>query len=173
MADFAKAYKHTARWEGGWVKDGADRGAETYAGISRRWHPDWEGWHIVDKYKNKKHGQVVDSAVLRVMVRRFYYSQYWSKMWGDDITSQAVAGFIFDWFVNSGVYAIQATQRAAGAKDDGIVGKLTVKAINGKEPKALLAKLKAARLSFVERIAESDPSQARFLKGWRNRINSF
>ncbi|HBF18469.1 MAG TPA: hypothetical protein DDW81_00145 [Cryomorphaceae bacterium] len=51
MADFEWAYRHTSNKEGGYVNDPSDYGRETYRGISRRWHPYWEGWKIVDEVR--------------------------------------------------------------------------------------------------------------------------
>ena len=51
MADFKKALTETLRHEGGYVNDPKDPGGETYKGISRKNHPDWEGWNIIDEKK--------------------------------------------------------------------------------------------------------------------------
>ena len=53
MADFTKAYALTAAYEGGYVDDPEDAGGETYRGISRRYHPSWQGWQIIDTLKNR------------------------------------------------------------------------------------------------------------------------
>ena len=47
MAEFKKAYDKTMGHEGGYVHDPDDAGGETYKGISRRYHPGWEGWKVV------------------------------------------------------------------------------------------------------------------------------
>lgn len=44
-------------------------------------------------------------------------------------------------------------------------------AINSADQRTLFADIHAARLKFVENIVRRDPTQARFLKGWKNRIN--
>ena len=51
MADFHKALKRTAKYEGGYVNDPADAGGETYKGISRRANPKWDGWQLIDAHK--------------------------------------------------------------------------------------------------------------------------
>ena len=51
MADFEKAFINTMGYEGGYVYDPDDAGGETYKGISRRYHPSWPGWRIIDKVK--------------------------------------------------------------------------------------------------------------------------
>ena len=59
-----------------------------------------------------------------------------------------------------------------GVTDDGIVGNITLSAINNANSKKLFEKIKSARLAFVEAIVRRDPTQKVFLKVWRNRINS-
>lgn len=83
-----------------------------------------------------------------------------------------VAGFIFDWYVNSGRIAIKNVQRIVDVNDDGIMGKNTISAINNYAD-GLFNNLKAARTMFVKNIVKANPSQDKFLKGWLNRINSF
>ena len=48
---YKEAIKKTLKYEGGYVNDKDDRGGETYRGVSRRYHPNWSGWKIVDEYK--------------------------------------------------------------------------------------------------------------------------
>ena len=51
MADFATAYAPLAGFEGGWCNVPGDSGGETYAGIARRYWPDWPGWKLIDGEK--------------------------------------------------------------------------------------------------------------------------
>ena len=52
MADFATAYAPLAGFEGGWCNVQGDSGGETYAGIARRYWPDWPGWKLIDGEKD-------------------------------------------------------------------------------------------------------------------------
>lgn len=173
MADFLTAYSVTAQHEGGWVKDSADRGGETYAGIARKFHPHWHGWAIVDAVKSKKRGQFIDNPTLRMHVKSFYRTEFWNKMHGDLIKSQRVAGFIYDWFVNSGALGIKKAQQAIGVVADGKVGPKTLAAINKQSEAELMDQLITARIRFVTSIVIANPSQQKFLNGWLNRILSF
>jgi len=58
-------------------------------------------------------------------------------------------------------------------KPDGIVGPVTLMAVNQTDPKKLHAAIKKERISFIHRIIEIDITQKCFEKGWLNRINSF
>ena len=63
-------------------------------------------------------------------------------------------------------------QRLFGLKADGIVGAITLGVLNGTNPKDVFEKIHAKRIDFVDNIVRNNPSQSRFIKGWKNRINS-
>jgi len=50
---FENIFKNLIILEGGYNFYKEDKGGETYKGIARNFHPEWEGWKIIDKYKNK------------------------------------------------------------------------------------------------------------------------
>lgn len=173
MSEFKAAYEVVMANEGGYVNVSTDKGGETYAGVSRRWHPNWQGWPIVDKNKPLKRGQHINDVVLSGMVKAFYKLEFWDKMQGDYITSQRVATFIFDWLVTSWDEAVKALQKVAGVAQDGRVGNLTVAAINARttdaqDEDAVMDKLKALRIAYYKSL--KDPINE---AGWINRVNKF
>lgn len=169
MADFNIAMPLVRDHEGGYANVPGDRGGETYAGISRRFHPGWAGWAAVDAAKTLRWNEIVPAA--EPHVGPFYELNYWRKVKGDQIEDQRVANFIFDWYVNSGTWAILHVQRELGLHDDAIVGPKTIAAINAAGP-ALFDRLKAKRIAFLRNLAKA-PSQKKFLAGWLRRIESF
>lgn len=173
MPHFEIAYDLTKRHEGGYSKLPSDRGGETYAGISRRHHPEWEGWAVIDGIQNKKQGQFFSRYGIQPLVIAFYHREFWLKMRGDGIVSQSVANFVFDWFVHSGIAGLVEVQRTLGIKPDGIFGPITIAKLNGLNDLVLVGKLIAARTIFVQQIVSNDPSQQVNLKGWLNRINAY
>ena len=93
--------------EGGYANDPSDFGGETYRGIARRFHPGWPGWQKIDEAKTTTHHlDPVISGLLRdelnPLVRDFYRLEFWLKVGGDHIGSQAVADELFDTGVNMG-----------------------------------------------------------------------
>ena len=48
-----KALEYTGQNEGGYVNNIADKGQETFNGLSRVYNPDWEGWAKVDEAKKE------------------------------------------------------------------------------------------------------------------------
>lgn len=169
MADFNKAIEHTLRWEGGYSNIEQDRGAETYCGISRKFHPNWDGWEIIDQSELEQ-GDILPE--LNESVYSFYRFNYWDKYRVNEICNDKVAGFVFDWIVNSGKYGRTGLQKPLGVYVDGIIGDKTIKAANNYDG-SLFDVLKVARIAFVKNIVISDPSQKKFLAGWLNRISSF
>lgn len=168
MAEFLAAYQIGRVNEGGYVNDSTDKGGETYAGISRVAYPNWQGWKIVDKYQLKR-GEVINDPTLESMIKQFYKAEKWDRVKGDQIDSQGVATFIYDWSLTSGK-AVRQIQRELGITDDNVFGGGTLAAINeaGEE---LLERLYKARDAYFHYLVNKDPSQQKFLSGWLNRNN--
>ena len=77
-------------------------------------------------------------------------------------------------FRSSGVWGIKIPQSILGVTQDGNVGPLTLKKVNDySNQHELFDKIKQARLNFIDGIIKNNPSQSRFEKGWKNRINSY
>jgi len=99
---FPAALRQTLKHEGVYSDDKMDPGGKTYLGISRVYWPDWEGWLLVDE------GIAVGghwNPELSDMVSRFYRTNFWNRIMGDELAlaSVAVANEVFDTAVNLGV----------------------------------------------------------------------
>lgn len=167
MAEFMKAQRFVLQAEGGYVFDPNDAGGETYRGISRHNFPQWVGWEEVDKAKPKT-GEIIQSQFLDNAVNAFYQTNFWDNIKADQIDSQKVATYGYDWYVNAGRNAIKEIQKVLGIADDGIIGPGTLGAINT-SGEGLLILIHNARIEYYQRIATGH--NARFLKGWLNRCN--
>lgn len=152
------------RWEGGFVDDPLDRGGATNKGITIGTFRNFYGKDAT--VEQLKH--ITDEQWLHI-----FKSGYWDKWKADDIENQSIADIVVDWAWASGtVTSIKQVQKILGVAVDGIVGNDTLTAINIAGQRILFAKIHSRRIEFVENIVKRDPSQARFLKGWKNRINS-
>ena len=82
MAQFEPAFEDMLKDEGGYQLTtlAGDTGGMTYAGIARNPNPNWEGWTLVDR---KEFGGDLTS-----MVRRFYKSNFWDRIRGDDLPAK-------------------------------------------------------------------------------------
>ena len=171
MAEFKAANDLTRAYEGYYANVEGDKGGETYAGISRVNYPRWQGWAIIDAHKPLRNGEKIDSSDLESLLNSFYFLDFWQRIRGNEIDSQAVASYTHDWHVNSGSHAVKAAQTIVGAVPDGMVGTSTIQAINSYSGD-LLTELHNARKAFYNRIVAEDPSQEKFLKGWMDRADS-
>lgn len=178
MANFESAYAKVKKFEGGYANNPNDRGGETYAGIARVHFPKWKGWEIVDKYKKSEHSSKDLNKVLQgngqldVMVEHFYKVNFWDAIMGDEIMNQLSADNIMDFAVNSGVSrAVKYAQRIVKTDEDGVMGRVTIKAINANVA-GFVTYYKAARLQFINKIIANNSSQEEFRKGWVNRIQN-
>lgn len=135
MADFHKALKRTAKYEGGYVNDPADAGGETYKGISRRANPKWDGWQLIDAHKKNTPNsfkKALDAdADLQKMVDKLYLNNYWTPIRGCDINSQRLAEEIFDMAVNAGVTrSIKLAQKMVGFDQSGVMTSFLIDKLN-------------------------------------------
>jgi len=165
MADFNIAFEAMIRNEGGFVnhKVAGDRGGQTFAGIARNFHPNWEGWAILDRNDE-------DNPDLTQLVFDFYKKHFWQRVKGDDIKEQRIAGSIFDFGVNAGVpVAAKLAQLVVDATPDGIIGAKTVAKLNKADAEFFVTKYALAKVTRYTEIVKRDRSQIKFLVGWLNR----
>lgn len=190
---YDKAFENTMGHEGKYANNPNDRGGETYAGISRKFHPDWVGWSYIDfvKTRNSFPGNI-NHNVLISEVKKFYKEYYWNKIRGDEIMDETIACKIFDMAVNMGIYrASKITQRALNYfnyKLDyedylyadnlpiiGVIGPRTIsvlnKCIERRNDKELLLKvIKCLQGAYYVAITERREDQRIFARGWINRV---
>ncbi len=190
MADFSKSYALMQKWENRTDKQGntivysndpIDKGGETVYGISRKAHPQWEGWRILDSIKSKLKEPnntislsrtIIASNAFTDMVKGFYRTNYFEPMWLQHCKHQPFADNIFLLGVNAGTKrAIKIAQRAGGLMADGVIGEQTLKLLlnaGDKETK----RFTELEIEYYKSIVEKDPTQERFLKGWINRAKA-
>ncbi|TPG59951.1 glycosyl hydrolase 108 family protein [Ewingella americana] len=175
MAKYIDAYNGTIKSEGGFALTNAasDLGGYTYAGISRKYNPQWAGWSLVDKLVIQGRiiagGKPFITPELETQVQNFYKVTFWDKIKGDIIASQAVAEYIFDFAVNTGESdAGKVAQSAckAGLKLDGAIGTLTVTAINKVPEELFLLRFYSFASEHYINEVNRVPTQIKYLKGW-------
>lgn len=170
MAKFEIEIPRVLAHEGGYVNHPSDPGGKTNRGITDRLDGKIDG--LVD-LNGDGAGDVEIKKLTEDQAKQVYKTRFWDRMQGDKIESQAIAGILFDGYVNMGANAIKILQRILSVKDDGVIGPKTLEAINGANEIQLYTDYKAARIEFYNDLAERKPALKVFLKGWNNRINSF
>lgn len=166
MADFLPAFERAIVAEGGYQlhQVAGDTGGLTYAGIARAKNPKWQGWVYIDC------GETPPSQ----LVRDFYRAGWWDPIQGDQIRDQDVAYTVYSFATNSSAYgtprtAIRLLQVIVGATPDGVMGPVSLEALNAMEPRLFLALFSLARIARYRDIVTRDRSQGKFLLGWINR----
>ena len=173
---FSKCYDHILKNEGVYANDPQDKGGETYIGISRKYHATWEGWSLIDEYKqmNGFPNNAYSDDDLNEMVRDFYKNKFYDRMELDLIVNENSVLQIFDMGVNAGIKtAIKLAQKACDASliVDGIMGIKTAFEINHWGFKFFDLYVKQ-RIEHYNGIVERKPSQGKFLNGWINRAKN-
>lgn len=188
MADVNILVPFILRWEGGFVNDPTDRGGATNMGVTIA------TWRSVGYDKDGDGDIDVDDLRLITkedVVNRVLKPHYWDRWKADQIKSQSVANILVDWVWGSGAHGIKIPQRVLGIKDDGVVGPITLAAVNSANPKEFFNKIYEERVKFLNGIVTRSVAdyekklgrkateaellkytQKRFIKGWLNRLNS-
>ena len=162
-ANFDMSFERVLKSEGGYVNDPADRGGETNYGVTiGAW-----GAYL---------GRAIQPGEMKALtldaVKPFYKSMYWDKVRGDDLPT-GVDYAVFDFAVNAGVSrAAKFLQRAVGADDDGVIGSGTLALVAKITPGKLLENFAEQKEAFYNTLADKNPTQQKFLKGWMNRVAS-
>ena len=135
--------------EGGYVNDPRDPGQETRWGISKRAYP-----HL--DIRNLTRAQAID----------IYRRDFWQRVRGDELPRE-FAFQALDAAVNHGIgNAVRWMQRAAGVADDGVIGPVTLAAVQRAQPADLVLRFNAERLRFYAKLT----TFATFGRGWVNRV---
>lgn len=189
MADFEIAYEITHQYEGGYANDPVDVGGETYKGIARRYHPDWDGWIVIDAHKgNENFPGCLDSIVsLQRSVRAFFKKNYWDRFQGDFFADQSIANEMFDAAVNMGVSrAVRFLQSGLNLLnrnqqnypdivEDGRFGPVTADTL--RQYLTIDSNIHLLKIMIILRgmhyitYMRQNPAQERFARGWLNRIH--
>lgn len=139
--------------EGGYVNHPKDPGGETNWGVTKR-----------TAMANGFTGSM--RAMTREQAIGIYRKAFWERYHADKMP-EAVAFQFFDACVNHGYgNASRMLQRAAGVPDDGIIGEISLKAINSLPENDLLLRFNAERLVFYTKLG----TFASFGKGWIRRV---
>ena len=160
--NFDASFARIIKSEGGYVNDPADRGGETNLGVTIG------AWGA---YLNRAIQPGEMAKLTQETVKPFYRSMYWDKVKGDDLPI-GVDYAVFDFAVNAGVgRAAKFLQRAVGALDDGAIGPGTLALVAKTTPGELLDNFAEQKEAFYNSLAEKNPTQKKFLKGWMARVD--
>ena len=111
---------------------------------------------------------------LKECVKDFYKKAYWDIAKLDLVLPFDTANLIFCFGVNVGMKkAIKYAQQVVKVENDGIVGKITLKALNSYSPLRFNKEYKELFLIYYKQLANGNPAKyGRYLQGWINRVKN-
>lgn len=183
MADFNNAFKILMRLEFSFPENALHKNPTekewTFMGIYQKAHPSWKGWDEIlaalayggDIKKISR--MLFDSEDLQDEVWKFYKQNYWDRMRLGEVASQLKANEIFIFGVNVGTKpAIKAAQRIAGVVDDGIMGEISLAAINKVDEEKFDKEFDRAELEYYNMLIKQNPKLRVYANGWRRRAEA-
>lgn len=161
-ADLTRAMRVVLKWEGGFVDDPDDRGGRTNQGITQQ---------VYDAWRRRQGRPVLDvKDIEQTEVHAIYENDYWRPAACDRLQHPLQLAQ-FDTAVNMGIRrAVRVLQEAAGAAVDGSFGPATQRACAVCDLGETLRRYLTIREGLYRRFAQA-PGQAKFLKGWLNRLD--
>ena len=153
--NFERSLALVLQHEGGYVHHALDPGGRTNLGVTQRVWENYVG-HKVDETEMR--------SLTKELVAPLYRKEYWDAVHGDQLPSGADY-LAFDFAVNAGAFrSIKTIQRALKITADGVIGPVTIKAIQDAED--FINSFSAAKESFYRSLTNFPT----FGKGWLNRV---
>ena len=149
----------------------------TFFGIYQSAHPTLELWKIVRQKLQQYNGDaklagsiLFDNPRVNELVEHFYQREFWGKMKLDEISSQHIANEMFIFGVNTHpITSVKVAQHIVGVKQDGIMGKVTIGALNVFDENVFSETFDVLEKEHYQKIVFARPEKEMYLKGWRNR----
>jgi lysozyme family protein len=169
---FVDALVRTLDFEGGLSNHASDRGGKTKYGVTQA---------TLDAY-NKHTGHHPDlglppAKVADLTIERaadVYHVLFWTGM-RVQLLPPVVRGFMFDWGVHAGFFAIRSMQRHLKLKPDGVVGPRTRAALDDalmvRGERGIVRALAIRRMKHLCRLVRRDRKQGDFIVGWFDRVS--
>lgn len=151
--NFDDAFDRLIGHEGGYSNNPRDPGGETMWGVTER--------------VARAHGYTGPMGMLsRERAKNIAKVAYWDRIQADKYDG-AIGFQVFDAAYNHGIEnAVRFLQRAVGVADDGLIGPITLAAIQRMTVTDVLSRFNAERLEFYTKLSTWDT----FGKGWARRI---
>jgi len=163
--NFDASLKHLLKSEGGFTNDPRDpgnklpdgRAGSTMLGVTQA---SWEAF-IGKRTTQEKMRELTPDDVAPI-----YRKKYWDAVKGDELPS-GLDYLMFDFAVNAGPgRAIKIMQDALGVTADGVIGRMTMKAIADANPEELIEKFSDAKEAYYKSLKTFET----FGKGWLRRV---
>lgn len=163
--NFSKCMSRVLAYEGGYSNHPSDPGGVTLEGVTQR---------VYDGYRQRKGlkarpltAAMRSTAAWQHERDEIYRLQYWEKVRGDELPA-GIDLVVFDGAVNSGpVQSIKWLQRALGVTADGMIGEVTLTAIDAcLDDDLLIDDICRRRMGFLRSLK----TWSTFGTGWSRRV---
>ena len=150
---FSPLFDRLMKHEGGYVNHPNDPGGETNWGVTKRVAREYGYYGDMRQLPKSTANQIAEKL-------------YWNAIHGDKL-DKSVAWQVMDAAYNHGNRnAIRMLQRAVGVSDDGIIGNITLSAVNNMDKNDVILRFNAERLEFYTKLR----TFGSFGRGWANRV---
>lgn len=152
---FETAMKFIRVVEGGKFFHPNDPGGFTNMGLTRRDYPNLDLENLTRKQADD-----------------IFYKDYWKRSAATYLPFPAYISY-FDSVVNTGINrANKILQKSLGVEVDGLVGKITLKALEKVSPIKLALDIANNKQNFYANLTKKNSRYKPFLKGWTRRTNA-
>ena len=157
IENWDKAIALVLQHEGGYDNHPSDSGGRTNHGVMQKVWEDYVG-HPVDEQEMR------DLTI--EMVTPLYKEQYWDACHCDELP-QGIDYLTFDFAVNAGTgRAVKTLQRALKIEADGVIGPITLKALQDANAESFVNDFSNAKEGFYRSLSTFPI----FGKGWLKRV---
>jgi len=157
QSNFDQCLEWLLEHEGGYVNHPKDPGGETNLGVTKKVYQNW--CTEQDVFMKDMKDLTFDD------VKPIYKNNYWDRVKGDDLPG-GIDWSMFDWAVNSGSATPARTlQSILGVTSDGVIGPITIDALDGKNISNIISRIYIKRQVFYESLNSFDT----FGAGWSKR----
>lgn len=181
MANWRTVIPYTKKWEGGLSRDTADLASKnpapcTYNGKTG-WHTNKGVTWTVFSANAGKLGYKADCATFFAMPDKVWGDimkiLFWDKVHGDDIISQAIAMYMFEYAWGYGEYgALKHMKQFFSNQGKTVNNYKDIATLVNLQSELNEKKLYDALIAFKEAKIKGS-SQTKFIQGWLNRLEDF
>lgn len=153
-----------------------DEDGLTFYGIYEKYNKTWSGWSIIKEQlkitpdiKTASRALAKNKLLENLALERIK-SNYWDKAKLDFVNSQKIADeiFLFGFNVDMPI-AIKKAQKLVGISQDGVVGNITLKALNSFDVNIFDIEFDKEEIKYYDAIIKAKPYLKPNETGWYNR----
>lgn len=176
MGCFSEAVLVVLKHEGGFSNHSADPGGATNFGISLRWLKSQGLYGDLDDDGDVDINDILSLDIEKASI--IYREKWWDRYHYDRFKNCSIATKVLDMSVNMGPSrAHKILQRSINTLGgnlsvDGIVGPITITAVNIEDSQTLLDEIRQEQARFYLGLIARRPSMSVFRKGWLARAKA-